>query len=41
MTNRYEYKDKIEVLTANYPLSQDVFKQASDESRPLLVHEEA
>jgi hypothetical protein len=26
MTNRYEVKDKIEVLTANYPISRDMIE---------------
>ncbi|MDR2798675.1 MAG: hypothetical protein LBB80_10065 [Treponema sp.] len=26
MTNRYENKDKIEVLTANYPIDSDIIK---------------
>jgi hypothetical protein len=27
MTNRYEIKDKIEVLTANYPISRDIIEE--------------
>jgi DNA adenine methylase len=30
MTNRYEYRNKIEVLTANYPLSQEMIKAIKD-----------
>jgi DNA adenine methylase len=41
MTNRYQAKNKIEVLTANYPLSQDIVKQAAEESRPVVPDREA
>jgi hypothetical protein len=27
LTNRYEIKDKIKVLTANYPISRDIIKE--------------
>jgi DNA adenine methylase len=40
MTSRYEIKDKIEVLTANYPFTRDVFKQADTQSRPLVSDKE-
>ena len=30
MTNRYEYRDKIEVLTANYPITRDMIKDIKE-----------
>ena len=40
MTARYEVKDKIEVFTANYPLAEDVFKRAAEETLPLVSDKE-
>ena len=30
MSNRYEYKDKIEVLTANYPITRDMIRDIKE-----------
>jgi DNA adenine methylase len=32
MTNRYELKDKIEVMTANYPITRDMIKDSKPEA---------